>query len=506
LSAVLERLLALAPTEPVRLRPAEVRRALVYSEGSGELDARKLDVFIRTEIEQQVAAGADPARFAVPDAELDQIVQDTLQKVREQYPDLEAATVLEYNQIRPDSLRARALQTQLFDLVYLPDDPDAWPASTTEAIRGSMPDGKGDEFIEGLRKAYVERKRLEAEQGQPLDDAGQSMFKLMMRQMVRQALEASAVVRTASDGLPDGVAMTVDGVEIPTDEVYATLSGSISDTQRANAERWVAKLALLEQALGAAGLWLDDEGFAEAYEAEEGPLRGTPFTLEVVVRTFKRFPSMETYKGYFRGREAFHRAIAPSLTDAELELHLDRANRLMGLGRVDAEVILCTAFDFETNRWIDGGWERAAARATEVVTKLAASGGESWDALLDEYSEFWDPPSPTTPNPNQPQPQRKNKGRLGAKNRNELVSTLGESDYTLFLDGSSVADAIFFDLEVGAVGGPWRGPHGYYIARVVERTPPARAKTLADPSFREMVVEDLLNVEFAAFARELLRR
>lgn len=501
---VRQALIALDAGEPgalsdVRVSEMELKRALVYTLGTTELEARKVDIYIEEEIRRQVASGASKGSFEVTEDEVQAAVQEILDSIKEQYPDLSAETVLGYNNIQIGSLGRVTAQSKLFERVFLPENPNDWPLTTVEAIRASA----NEEFITKIKEGYEQRKALEAEQGvDPSAAAGKDMFTMLMRNMVMGALNNSSIVQTASDGLPSDVAMRVNGVDVSTEEIYARIADNITEVDRERAEAWVSKTALLEAVLTAQGHYLTDEEFAAAYEEHGKPYEGSPLSLEVIVRNFKGFPSMEAYRTYYRLLESYKRSIGGTLTTETLTGHLPRANRLLGVGSVDLEVILCSAFDFGNKQWIEDGWTKAAEEARTVAAKLVEGEGANWDELLNEHSDFWDAPAPKNPTQQQQVPQKKkNAGRFGTLNRNELLGYLEESDYTHFVDGHSVADAIFFDLEPGQVGGPWKGRYGYYFARVKRRVPPTRTQTLGEENFRTMVTDDYVTVQFNGFAR-----
>ena len=486
--------------EALVIAESDVRRALVYTLGSTELESRKVDVYIDEEIRRQIAEGAEGSAFDVSDEEVATAVEDTLRQIKEQYPTMDENAVLRHNNIDPSSLGRMTAQSKLFERVFLPDDPAEWPATTREAIKNSA----GDEFLQRLEESHAQRQELLAsgdEAAAAQQEAGQAMFRMLMRQMVMQALNSTSEIKTASDGLPEGVAMRVNGVDIMTEDVYAAVADRVTERDRQLAEQWVTKCALLERVLKASGSYLTDEEFTAEFDAYEEPYKGSPLNLEVIVRSFKRFPSMEGFRRYFRLMKSYERMIGEELTDETLNGHLPRANRLMGVGSIDVEFLLCSAFDFANKSWLEDGWSQAASEAREVAQALADSGGENWDALLDQHSDFWDPPLSTTPQ--QQAPKRKNKGRFGVLNRNELLQYLEESDYTGFLEGWSVGDEVFFSLEPGELGGPWVGPYGYYFARVKRRVPPSKIQSLGDPTFRDMVVQDYVAVRFNEFGRDV---
>ena len=488
-----------APAEPLVVPESAVQLALVHTLGSQELEARKIDVFLEREINARVKEGADRSQFTVDNAEVDAQIEQMREQVRQQYPTLDVDFVLTSNGIQPGSLRSLTQQSQLFNQVFLPDNPADWPPLTRDAVIGSM----GEEVVAHFQTAY-ERRIAE---GTPPDAAGaqgQALFKRIMRDAVVRALDELSEVRTAGDGLPAGVAMRVDGVDIRTADVYATIAGRVTPEDLRKARLWAQKTALLEAVFRAAGAYPDDETFAEVFDAHEAPFKNNPINLNFLARQVKRFPSLDHYREHYRLQTAFETLRAEELDREALEDHLTRAQRYLGLEMADVEIILLSAYDFPTGKWKENGWQEAEQRAKQVVAALVESGGEDWSELLQAHSDFWDPPLP--PSAAQQAPARSNQGRFGSKNRNELAQSLGESDFSMFLEGGSVTDALFFDVPTGQLGGPWRGPYGYYIGLVKDRTPAKQLITLDGGNYEDMVRQDMVSVRFNAFAQEVLRR
>lgn len=487
-------------TAPIRIGVPELRRQLVYQFGSQALDSRKVDVFIEQERAAQIAAGVSPERFEIGEQEVKRKVEEALQSVRDQYPTLDPAVVLSYNNIDIRNLERMTRQSTMFDIVFLPENPDEWPATTAEAIKGRM----SEAFVTQLKDGYAKRQEALAnmtEEERAKAKQSQGIFQMLLRTQVQQELNAAAKIEWASEGLPVEVAMRINGRDIPVAEVYADIESSLTSQQIEEARRWMAKCALLEAVLQRAGKLLSEEEFAPLYEAHVHPPGESVFPMETVIRQFQKFPSMDVYRQYYRLLASYERMIAGELDDQNLQAHFDaRGNRLLNLGTVDAELILCAAFDFEQNRWHPDGWKAAAEEALQVTEALAAAEGSNWDELLERHSDFWDPPAPTQAQAQPNAARKKNKGRLGAMNRNEMLQILGESDYRIFLEGGSVTDEIFFALEEGQVGGPYAGPHGYYIVRILARNAPTLARNLAEANFRETVRQDYLATRFSGFA------
>jgi hypothetical protein len=143
-----------------------------------------------------------------------------------------------------------------------------------------------------------------------------------------------------------------------------------------------------------------------------------------------------------------------------LEEHLKLANAVMGLGRVDAEVMLVSAFDFLRNKWKDDGWNWAETEANRLKADLdahieklaqfdaarrkASDAGENlpesveapqpferyWAEMMDLHSDYWDAPMPAEGKP-PPMQGMKLKGRFGSQTRNDLERYVGETAYSL---------------------------------------------------------------------------
>lgn len=517
-------------TEALTIDPQALRRELVYQAGRANLEAYKIDIYIEEEIKRQTqslretlaAEGAEPpvieerlaalmAEFNADEQEIRDSVGNTIKQIRDQYPSLPWDAVLKYNNIEPLHLLRMTRQSKRFENVFLPENPEEWPPTTQEALKSNE---QGSTFYDQLVQAYKNRKAQEAAAAQPgpqpegapdpaAANQGEQMFKMLVRRMITGALEEASEVRTAVDGLEPEVAMRVNGQDILTSDVFTEIAPTIDVQELDHAQKWLMKVELAAEVLDQMGFWMSDEEFATAF-AEEDAKYSPPFTLEVIARNFKGFPSMEAYRTYFRLKESYRRMIADDLTDEVLNGHVERrAGPLIGLATVQPEIILVSAFDFEKNQWKENGWEEAYRRTAEVNQRLVESQGAEWGNLLDTYSDFWDPPAPTTPQANQPQGDRKNKGRFPALNRNRLLQYLDEDDYTLFLDGYSIGDQIFFGLEEGQIDGPYKGRLGYYFARIVRKTPAPSNKSLGDEDFRTMVESDYLTVRLNQFVQQV---
>jgi hypothetical protein len=482
---------------------SSIKREMVYAVGAQALEGKKLDVIIEEEVARRVAAGEDRAKFEFTQEEKDGLFAAALQQIRDQYPTLDPMEVLERNGLSKRLLEGQVAQTLRFDKVFLPADPRQWPVTTTDAITESA----GADFMTKLREAQDEKDRVAKEaaaagNGEPAPDKkGEDMFKMIMRKMVMQSLFDKSVVKYASNGLPEGVAMQVNERQIMTDEIYDLVSGGLNDERIRQTRVWLAKIEACKQELQRQQAWLGDEEFQQLFAEHKAPYDQSPFKLEVIATGFKRFPSMDSYMTFFRVLKSYERMIQPEINDENLTKHLARANKLLGLSRCNVQMILCSAMDMSTGKWRPDGWEYAKTRALEASKLLAEKNGDNWDAVLEEYSEFWDPPIPVgQPNLNN---NLRNKGRIGTVNRNEMLQRIDESEFSMFVEGAGIVDYVFFDQPEG-IDGPFKGPHGYYITRVISRTPPTKEFVLSEAPQRDLVVQDYLSMRINAWAQDLL--
>ena len=473
-----------------------IRMHLVEVIGRMAIESRKLDLLISAEIEMRVREGADPTEFNLSAVDLEAAYAAAVGQVQEKYPNERVEDVLAANKLDKESLSRQLTQTKRFDLVFLPDNPELWPATTVAALETAMQ----PEMIDKLKENY----KLREESGAvAANDPGQAMFKGLMRRMVIQALMGTAVVLDSSDGLPAGVLQRVNGHDTLLTEIYPQVVNLIHPSDVSRARLYLARSEAARQALVASDKWVTDKEFALVMEAEEAVGAGTPWNLPMIALTMKRYPTMTAYKSILRGMKSYEKMLGEGLTEEVLDAWLPRVGRMLGMGEVDCQILLIGAWDAPRNDWKDGGWAGAEKRALAVADQLSKSEGEDWDELIEEYSEFFDAPQVPGGQPIQAA-DLKNKGRFGLIHRNRLMQMLNESEYTAFVDGSSIADTVYYDQEVGTIDGPFLGLQGYYFTRVDGRTPSKKATLLSDPNMHTMVLQDYLMQNFIGFSNEAL--
>ena len=193
------------------------------------------------------------------------------------------------------------------------------------------------------------------------------------------------------------------------------------------------------------------------------------------------------------------------------------------------------AFDIAKNRWKPDGWnaakkkaddlkrqldEHAAAYAAqrEAAAKAQGAGTEFkpekpvaepvvfWTNMINDNSDYWDPPTPEAAGGKGSDIGMKKHGRFGLRYRNDLEGYIGETAYYHWVTGTSVTDRAFFDCPEGGYIGPFKGPQGYYIVRVARRLPPTFPLNVAEPKKAELVKNDYLRASFIEYTKESVEK
>jgi hypothetical protein len=354
----------------------------------------------------------------------------------------------------------------------------------------------------------------------------------MMRQIVRDAQYAKIDFKTSFDGLPDDLVLWADAnhdgtpeLVVTTDEMWREVQDSITPNEVADAKHWFVTSMAVRDRLMRDGTLLDEGARKSAIAELNATFVGSQFNIDILATQSHYFPSTESYEEYYCLSKGFERKIASSIassTDKELAQplrdHLERANKIMGLGQVDLECMLISAFDIEHFKWKPAGWTWAKNEATRIKSEIDANAAawnarnatapdkrlrdpySFWTWKLDDHSEYWDPPPPE--NGKALEVGLKKRGRFGLKYRNDLQGFVGETPYSHWVTGQSITDYTFFDQPEGTVAGPFKGPLGYYITRVQRRTPPTRPLRLDDPKHVDLLREDYVREAFVDYAKD----
>ncbi|HET6203317.1 MAG TPA: hypothetical protein VFI25_11000 [Planctomycetota bacterium] len=475
--------------------PAAVERALVYIFGRAYIERKIRDFLVADEIEYRRKKGEVVEDLRVGASEVANEVDSMNKQLVDQIQGGFDPRAVKRLQGFDDAAFADEQASQLlFDKVFIPEDPSKWPDTTTQALASQG----GADFVEKTKKGLIEHR--EKNPGEPMPP----FYRTIFRQWITKALKESSKIRTASDGLPADVVLTVNDRPLPTADAYPAVARLATAIDRERVLRWIAWTSATRQALVRAGAYLSEEDFAKEWQAHVGPYEKSPLNMEVVATNFKKFPSYDLYREHFRLRKSFERMIGKEITEEALGQHRTRVQDFLGEGKVDAQVILCTALDYTDFTWKGpDAFDRARSRAEEVVARLKE--GTPFEDLIDRYSEFFDPPAPPA-GQQAPAAPRPNRGRFGPQSKNQLKQLLGESEFDEIVRGYSIAEILFHDAPVGEAVGPIRGPLGYYVGRVLGRLPGGRPVDLAQPSQHDLVRDDFVARRFLDWSNDVVAK
>lgn len=517
----------------------QIKRFICYARGRFALESEKFEALIEHELRVREAQGEDISQYEVSDEEYQWIYDREMGDFTERYPDLDPGVELEraYQTIGLYNVQLR--QRLKFDKIFFPGDPAEWPDVTKELIHAASPEV---DLVEDAKRAYDFRAEEAAKTGERIQPEDE-MFQGLVRDYVVRGITGLLTIETADQQIPENLVLRVTGdnfsYEVETEPFYDSIEESVTDVDIERAKTFLALIAAAEQALAEAGVLHPWDEFMEHVSEVREETKDSIFPYDFLALYGHEFPSVESFNQHYRCMESYRDLIHDDLEGPDPEkltekvaAHVEKANEVMGLGKVNVDVMLCSAFDFERNEWIEGGWEKAREKAERLRTtideelaahvaqeearKAAVQRGENftptrellpfarfWSDLLDLESDYWDPPMPAK-GKMPPAQGFKNKGRFGMRTRNDLEKAIGENSFLRFISGDSITDRIFFDVDVDDVGGPWRGPEGYYLAYVKRRTPPTHPLNLSTERHREVVKEDYLRLHFDEFAHEKL--
>ena len=434
----------------------------------------------------------------------------------------------------------RALE---FDQCFFPGDPDQWPDVTKEALWANSSEV---DLVADMKQSWETRKMLAERNGARYMRREEEAFFSTVRGLVIDLLGTLTSEESMVEGLPEELVLRVSGSdweeEFRTEAIWERVGPYIDEHEIRVAKRWLALMSATEERLAKDGHLVPMEDHLAHLERVEKQIRDALFSMEFIAISGHGFPSTRAFRAYLRAFESFRGVLAaqgyfdlqkngqPSPKVVE---YFKAHRRVLAGAPVDAELLLVGAFDLSEGTWKPNGWVTAEKMANELraaidahQAKIAANevgrhraieNGENWTPaevpapfeeywsdLLDQHSDYWDPPMPAVGKA-PPANTLTDKGRFGSQVRADLQRSIGATNFYRILTGVSIADHVAGDLQVGSVAGPFRGPLGYYIVYLRTRGSTTRDADLKKPAFRELVEDSLLIEAFTEYAQEALR-
>lgn len=466
----------------VELDPRQVLREAVFLMGGKLVEAKVMEFFVEEEIEAAIRDGRDPKEFEITDEEILVTLESMQNQFAQTYPEVSFWEVLRVQTgLDRSTFLHQQRQGMLFERAFFPGLPDDWPLITREAIIASTGGQGGQDYLDQLQQSMTDPQGNM--QNLP------AFWQQMMRTWIDKQLREWSDIRYPSDGLPDDQVLSVNDRTWDVEEAYEYVRPGLyaQDIERSLAE--VVIREVLRQELSTRGYYIGSEEFRKRWDVYREPFDSTPFSTTVIAVTFKGFPSLEAFRQRWRLISSFKDMIADDITDENLKAHGEKFRAFFSDGRISFDLIPFVGKDPTTLAWLPDGMKEAGERAEAAFDKLA-KGEITFEDLQEEYGEF----SPTS----------EDRGVLGYKPLNQVRQILRETEFTDLLRGYAVANALFYDAEVGKTVGPLRGPDAYYIARVNLRTPPYRTVNVDDSQQRELLEQDYVNWRFLQWANDLL--
>ncbi|MAW62306.1 MAG: hypothetical protein CMJ94_15935 [Planctomycetes bacterium] len=475
----------------------EVQHALVFSVGTPRLYQALQALLIETEFDRRKEAGLRVDFAEVTELDVEQRIQRTIGDFVDKNPDLDFWAQVDAAGFDEKSYREEIRRNLVLERLYFPPNFDDWPTDILKEVFGGEDEGS---LWTSMISKMPEELQKQRDAGQP-GEIHPTTMQVFLRPAIFGYLMDNAEIKYPFDGLPDGVALSVNGKEVQTVDLLKLFADVVSDVELQRARDWVDVVAKTRAALEAEGVLMSNEETLALVEEERKEYIGSVVTYEQIALEFMGFPSLELYHAYKQLRESYRKTLPDPYSEEVMDEHLKNRLNFIGNGQVTAEVILISAHDLDTGTWPQSGsWEAARKRSENVVRELLAE--KPWNEVLSQYSEY--PAKTRGSQPGMPQPQR---GRFGSQMRNPLRQFIGENDYTDFLLGHSVADHIFFEAEKGAVYGPVEGVYGFYIYKLMSRSDPTK-----QPDWRNderdayFVRDDYLNVKFLEYVSGVMNR
>lgn len=566
----------------VTINENEIKRFLIYGPCRAALEYHRVNAILKDEASRRLAsyddelatweaisasgadAGAKPIEFtmdyfSVDDEQFEILMQGKVDDFTKKYPTLDLGIEVTRAFRSPRWHRRELRQERLFDLTFVPDNPDLWPDLTFEALRQEA----GEILIDDFRESYERRKAqldVNMAEWEATTEAGgdpgakptlppeDNMYRSILRQIVRDTVYGVCDTATSIDGIDPSLVVTMDldydgvpDLEVTIDEVWEDVKSTVTNKEISDARSFLILIEASRQRLAAEGKLLSDEDQAAFMDEVKASFGSDIFGLGTIALGAHQFPSVEAYAAYMPLVESYKRSVEPLMERPEegglapaLRTHLDFANQVMGLSKVDAEILLVSAFDFDNFTWKENGWVNARQKAEFLKTELEKNGvqyaeqrkqrmeaaaegleftpdaevmdpHDFWSRMLDEHCDFWDPPPPAVGRTGSDHGYKKN-GRFGERSRNDMRSLLVESPFSNFLRGGILTDEIYFRQAPGTIIGPLRGPHGWYLSKLIKRVPTQRPLNINDEKHLQLLRDDWVRISFIDYAHGALER
>ncbi len=472
------------------------RQNLVYLAGSNRINQLVVTQLIYAERDRRVKEGVDPTNFEVSDEQLGNRMTQQEATFVNSNPDFDFWEQVAAQGMDTKAYREESRNMLLIDRLLFPPDPDAWDL---DALAEIFDKGGENSMYENMVEENIPKVKEAFKKGDPLP-TNEMLAQMVLRPYFMKWLWDQAEIVYPFDGLPEGVALRVDGIDYTTDELVDSLGTLVGVIERQWANDFTHACRLAEDRLQKMGLLLTAEETHAIIAEEKVEYENSPISYEMIALQFLGYPTMELYNQVFRLKHSFKKSLGDPYAQEALDTHAEARKMFLTNGRVDCEVILYSAKNLSTGRFplVGDPFGDVEKKATAAAKELAD--GADWNAILTRDSDY--PAKKVGASSGGPVP---NGGRFGALPLNQLREFVGENEFSDFTLGSRVAASIFFDAEPNVVYGPIRGPLGWYIYKLNRRIPSADSFVPKENERQAyLLTSDFLSEEFLAFINSIL--
>ncbi|RKY19948.1 MAG: hypothetical protein DRQ55_09175, partial [Planctomycetota bacterium] len=246
--------------------------------------------------------------------------------------------------------------------------------------------------------------------------------------------QAELAARAAADAVRD----------VPTDEMWYLVSNMVADADVELVMRELLTLRGMQWVLSQAGRWMQPDEMREAYDEHRASYDGTLFPLRAIIM-FKGYDSVDRYREHYRYRKSYEAWRSETMTEEELEDHYRAGGRhFFERGKVVVDL----AFEGTQGQPFEqASFEQAKAKLMASLGRIGETLGEgddvreySFDDVMAEHPKM---------------PVRTPQGDDRTFQRNPLRIRITESELSIFLQGYSMIDDLFYNGQRGEIFGPY---------------------------------------------------
>jgi hypothetical protein len=498
------------------------RRAIMYL-GLINVDQAITGLVSERQRDLLVKAGADVADFAVTRADIDAKMDSVVGMLSvqalsgaaddpEQAEAIKAAARESLLKSVSQSMGMDAYRTMLaseveFEKVFLPMPAEATGEEVWDMAAGPLPadDPKPDwmpqaswNALEGSETNRTLRYFVKKSAAEGSSIPG--FFKTQIVSSIRNGVIAQAGLELFFDtDMPDDAFLRIGDHYLSVDELYEPIAGDLTDVDIDLILRETLTLRAIKKTLKSVDEWIGDEQAEQVFKDYAAQFEGTLFPLTSIIQ-LRGYLNMNRYREHHRYKQSYTQWRGNSVTDEELEDHYRTSGRLFF---ERGAVTLDMAY-----KWLDSDEPVTKARFQTVTDKMqeAFDGSEGdFQALIVAFPK---PPTPQTVNDPTNEADR-------TFQRNALRVRMTESELSIFVNGYSMADDLYYHGVDGEVFGPvWQTNRrhawgaemnvGVWMGRVQNFITGRSLSPLQGREF-DQCKEDYLDLNYSYWSQECLK-